>query len=264
MNQRQFSRLNMGRDVGGRAALGKCLAFRRRGASIAPPSQGDHCRQSELSWPSARNGRDRRHCRLSRARGPRRRGAGAARRRPAALHHRRPARQGGRRKPRAGAGGLGLDRPGAAAQANHRQPVAGRSAQGRLAFRFADRAWPAGSDRRHRCRKPVALCRGRRAWPRRADRRFAGRAAGGIARVGRGQGPGLPGGAGGGSGLGRRCRSAGGARFAGLTGAFEGHQPVADPAAGRGRAAARRSGLEAGQGPGNRQKGAGDRRRRRP
>ena len=34
----------------------------------------------------------------------------------------------------------------------------GRPPQGRLALRFADRAWPARRDRRYGCRNPVALC----------------------------------------------------------------------------------------------------------
>ena len=62
------------------------------------------------------------------------RSSGPAVVRPAGFHHRRPARQGGRRKPRARARGAGGDRPRASAQADHRQPVAGRSAQGRLAL----------------------------------------------------------------------------------------------------------------------------------
>jgi hypothetical protein len=57
-------------------------------------------------------------------------------------------RSGGRREPRAGARGAGGDRPVAAAQADHGQPVAGRPAQGRLALRPADRARPARRDRR--------------------------------------------------------------------------------------------------------------------
>ena len=46
------------------------------------------------------------------------------------------------------------------AQADHDQPVAGGSAQGRLALRSSHCALPAGGDWCDRRRKPVPLCRG--------------------------------------------------------------------------------------------------------
>ena len=139
------------------------------------------------------------------------------------FHHRRPARQGRRRKPRAGPRGAGGDRPGAAAQAHHGQPVARRPAQGRLAFRSADRACACWRRSARPTPRPVALCRGRRAQPRRADRRLAGRAAGRAPCLGGRQGADLPGVAGQRGGLGGRARSDRRARPAGAARASEGH-----------------------------------------
>ena len=133
------------------------------------------------------------------------------------------ARQGGRRKPRAGARRAGRDRPRASAQADHGQPVARRPAQGRLAFRPADRARPAGGDRRDRCRDACRIMSRSASCASTGGSRLAGRAARGAPRLGAGQGADLPGGAGQRGGLGRAARSARRARPAGAARASQGH-----------------------------------------
>ena len=150
--------------------------------------------------------------------------------RPAGLRHRRPARQGGRRKPRAGARGACGDRPGAAAQAHHRQPVAGRPAQGRARIstcRSRLACWRRWACRR---RKPVALCRGRRTRPRRADRRRRpGVLLAALHASAIGKGLICPAAQGRGGGLGGRCRSHRRARPAGAAHAFQGHALLRRP-----------------------------------
>ena len=90
--------------------------------------------------------------------------------RPARLCHRRPARQGGQRGARACQGGFRRDGGGDALEADHGKPVACRPAQGRLAFRPADRARGAGRLRDH----PRRGTGGRRLAGRTGARRPAG------------------------------------------------------------------------------------------
>ena len=153
-----------------------------------------------------RDGRAGRHGRVSRAGGARRRGAGADCRGPSEIPRRRPARQGGRGEPGAGPRGARRDRPVAAAEADHGEPVARGPAQGRLALRSADRARPARGDGRDRPGDAGFLLRGRRAQPRRAGGAVARRAARRDPRFGARARPDLPGSAGERGGLGRRDR----------------------------------------------------------
>ena len=118
------------------------------------------------------DGRDRRHCRLSRARGARRRGAGPARRRacrtsPSSACPTRRWRE-SRERVRAALAAIGLALPPKRITVNLSPadlPKEGSHYDLPIAL------VPAGGDRRDRCRDAVALCRGRRALPRRADRR---------------------------------------------------------------------------------------------
>ena len=214
---------------------GACLLVPAAGLGPRRRARGNVCVIIAGVLPgAAADGRDRCHRRLPGARGARRRGPGPAVRRASRLRHRRPAGQGGRRKPRAGSRRAVGDRACASAQADHRQPVAGRPAQGRVALRPADRAVPAGGDRRDRCGEPVALCRGRGIEPRRADRRVAGRVARRAPCQRAGDGADLPGRAGERGGLGRQCRGAGGAGPAGAAVALQGNAAAAAAGAGRG------------------------------
>ena len=65
---------------------------------------------------------------------------------PARIRHRGAARQGGFRSTRSDQKRPGSDGDCAALQTHHRQPLARRSAQGRLAFRLAHRDGLAGGD----------------------------------------------------------------------------------------------------------------------
>ena len=101
----------------------------------------------------AADGRDRRHCRLSRARGARRRGAGPAVLGPAAfiivgLPDKAVAES--RERVRAALAAIGLALPPKRITVN--LSPADLPKEG-LAFRPADRAWPARGDRRDRCRE---------------------------------------------------------------------------------------------------------------
>ena len=106
------------------------------------------------------DGRAHHHRRLSGHRGRSGRRAGADDAGQAGVQHRRPARQGGGREPRAGARRTARLRPGAAAEAHHRQPRARRPAEGRQPLRPADRARADGGDgrRRLRCASPSMWC----------------------------------------------------------------------------------------------------------
>ena len=184
---------------------------------------------------------------------------------PAHIPHRRPARQGGRREPRAGPRGAGGDRPGAAAQADHGQPVARRPAQGRLAFRPADRAWACS----RRWARPMP--RACRTMSRSASSSLDGRIApspgvllAALHASRAGMGLICPAVAGSGGGLGGRCRGGRRARPARAARHLKGSAAAAPARAGRGRAAGRRARPRAGQGPGSRQARARDRRGRRP
>ena len=175
------------------------------------------------------------------------------------------ARQGRRRKPRAGPRRARRDRPRASAQGHHRQPLAGRPAQGRLALRPADRA--RACSRRsarptpRRCRimsrsascastggsPPRRACCSPRSTPRRSDKGLICPAAQGSEASWAGEldviaAPDLL------------------ALLAHLKGTSAGRRA----AAGRGRAARRRPRPRPGQGPGGRQARARDRRGRRP
>ena len=82
--------------------------------------------------------------------------------------------------------------PRAAGQAHHRQPRAGRHAEGGQPLRSADRARGDGGDRRHSLRRARRLRGDRRARARRRDQRRRRGAAGGDRRQRRRQGPDLP------------------------------------------------------------------------
>ena len=172
--------------------------------------------------------------------------------------------QGGFRGARAGA--LGADRlgAGAAGAADHRQPRAGRSAQGRQPLRSADRARPDGGDRRDPAGRAQRLYRARRTRARWLDRARGRRLAGRDRRqCARGR-PDLSGGVRNGSRLGEprypdhRGKIADPDRQP-----FQRHAGAVAPAAESARAGGDASRFARHQGPGERKTRAGNRRGRR-
>jgi hypothetical protein len=142
--------------------LAGLLSARLGAAAGAPPPNG----------PAGRDSGVRGH------RGSRRRRPGAGSAGAAGVQRRWPARQGGVRGARARALGAGRLRLGAAGPAHHRQPRAGRPAEGRQPLRSAHCIGADGGDRRHTPRRARGLHCAGRARARRLDRRGRRRATG--------------------------------------------------------------------------------------
>ena len=170
------------------------------------------------------------------------------------------------REPRAGARGAARLRPGAAAEAHHRQPRAGRPAEGRQPLRPADRARADGGDgrRRRRTRSAEHVVLGELALDGRitAGRR---RAAGGDRRQRARSRADLPGACGPEAAwAGEDLPVIAPDSLIALANHFRGTQVLSRPEPAIRRRRRRHPRHARHQGPGERPAGAGDRRRRRP